>query len=103
VTVAARFDFPLARKGWHLPQFSHRMLHFGAERRIVLFAALRDAIATRRSGSPVNGNNGSARLLLPDGVRHWMVPRSISYPINGKNGTVRIIIRTITGQIVRRS
>ena len=102
MAIAARFDFTLARKGWHLPQFSHRMLHFGAERRPVLFAGVRDVIATRRSGHPVTGNNGGARLLLPAGVRHRIVPRSISYPINGKNGTVRLIIRTITGRIVRR-
>src|SRR5579862_2309890 len=71
VAVAARFDFSLASKWWHLVQNSHRILHFGAERRIVLFGGIRDVIATRRSGYAVNGDNGSARLLLPGGVRRW--------------------------------
>lgn len=103
VAVAARFDFPLASKWWHLVQCSHRILHFGADRRIVLRGEVRDVIATRRSGYPVNGNHGSAQLLLPGGVRHWIVPRSSSYPIDRKDGTARLIIRIITARIVRRS
>jgi hypothetical protein len=53
VTVAACFDFPLTSERWHLAQSAHRILHCGAERRIVLLVPFCDLIITRRRGDSI--------------------------------------------------